>query len=72
MFTEIEERYVANTEGEMAAVIEAVEGKSLPVARVKMMLEVVRALSVKPRKGRRKDLVRIERATASLRKELGE
>jgi hypothetical protein len=72
MFTEIEERYVANAEGEIAAVIEAVEGKSLPVARVKKMLEVVRALSVKPRKGRRKDLARIERATAALRKELGE
>ena len=72
MFTEIAERYVADTEGEIAAVIEAVEGKSLPVARVKKMLEVVRALSVKPRKGRRKDLARIEGATAALRKELGE
>ena len=72
MFTEITERYVANAEGEIAAVIEAVEGKSLSVARVQKMLEVVRALSVKPRKGRRKDLARIERAAASLRKELGE
>ena len=72
MFTEIAERYVANSEGEIAAVIEAVEGKSLPVARVQKMLEVVRALSVKPRKGRRKDLARIEGATAALRKELGE
>jgi hypothetical protein len=36
------------------------------------MLEVVRALSVKPRKGRRKDLARIETIVASLRKELGE
>jgi hypothetical protein len=72
MFTEIAERYVANAEGEIAAVIEAVEGKPLPVARVRKMLEVVRALSVKPRKGRRKDLARIEGATAALRKELGE
>lgn len=72
MFTEIAERYVANAEAEIAAVIEAVEGKSLPAARVEKMLEVVRALSVKPRKGRRKDLARIEGATASLRKELGE
>jgi len=72
MFAEIAERYVANSEGEIAAVIEAVEGKSLPVARVRKMLEVVRALSVKPRKGRRKDLARIEGATAALRKELGE
>jgi hypothetical protein len=72
MFTEIAERYVANAEGEIAAVIETVEGKSLAVARVGKMLEVVRGLSVKPRKGRRKDLARIEKITASLRKELGE
>ena len=72
MFTEIAERYVANAEGEIAAVIEAVEGKPLPAARVESMLEVVRGLTVKPRKGRRKDLARIEGATASLRKELGE
>ena len=71
MFTEIAERYVANTEGEIAAVIEAVEGKSLPAARVKRMLEVVRGLTVKPRKGRRKDLARIGRAAASLRRETG-
>jgi len=72
MFTEIAERYVANSEGEIAAVIEAVEGKSLPAARVEKMLEVVRNLSVKPRKGRRKDLARIEGIAASLRKQLGE
>jgi hypothetical protein len=72
MFKEIAERYAANTEGEIAAVIEVVEGKSLSVARAGKMLEVVRALSVKPRKGRRKDLARIEGAVASLRKELGE
>jgi hypothetical protein len=72
MFTEIAERYVANAEGEIASVIDAVEGKTLPAARIEKMLEVVRGLSVKPRKGRRKDLARIEGATASLRKELGE
>jgi hypothetical protein len=72
MFTEIAERYVANAEGEIAAVIEAVEGKSLPTARVARMLEVVRGLTVKPRKGRRKDLARIESIAAALRKELGE
>ena len=72
MFTEIAERYVANAEGEIAAVIEAVEGKSLPASRVEKMLEVVRGLTVKPRKGRRKDLTRIEGIAASLRKELGE
>jgi hypothetical protein len=72
MFTEIAERYVANAEGEIAAVIDAVEGKSLPASRVEKMLEIVRALSVKPRKGRRKDLARIETVAAALRKELGE
>lgn len=72
MFTEITERYVANAEGEIAAVIDAVEGRPLPAPRVDKMLEVVRTLSVKPRKGRRKDLARIETIVAVLRKELGE
>jgi hypothetical protein len=71
MFAEIAERYVADTEGEIAAVIEAVEGKSLPSARLERMLKILHDLSVKPRKGRRKDLARIGRATASLRKETG-
>jgi len=72
MFAEIAERYVANAEGEIAAVIEAVEGKPLLAARVEKMLAIVRGLSVKPRKGRRKDLARIETIAALLRKELGE
>ena len=71
MFTEIAERYVANTEAEIAAAVEAVEGKSLPAARVERMLGVLHDLSVKPRKGRRKDLERIGKAAASLRKEMG-
>jgi hypothetical protein len=71
MFSEIAERYVADTEGEIAALIEAVEGKSFPAARVKRMLKVLHDLSVKPRKGRRKDLARIGRAAASLRKAMG-
>jgi len=71
MFTEIAERYVADTEGEIAAVVEAVEGKSLPAARVERMLKILRDLSVKPRKARRKDLARIGKAAASLRKETG-
>jgi hypothetical protein len=71
MFSEIAERYVTDTEGEIAAVIEAVEGKPLPAARVERMLKVLHDLSVKPRKGRRKDLARIGRATASLRKAMG-
>jgi len=68
MFSEIAERYVADTEGEIAAVIEAVEGKPPPVARVERMLKILHDLTVKPRKGRRKDLARIGRAVASLRK----
>jgi len=71
MFSEIAERYVADTEGEIAAVVEAVEGKPLPTARVERMLKVLHDLSVKPRKGRRKDLARIGRAAASLRKMMG-
>jgi len=71
MFSEIAERYVANTEGEIAAVVEAVEGKPPPVARVERMLKILHNLSVKPRKGRRKDLARIGRAAASLRREMG-
>ena len=71
MFSEIAERYVADTEGEIAAVIEAVEGKPPPVARVERMLKILHDLSVKPRKGRRKDLARIGRAAGSLRKEMG-
>ena len=71
MFTEIAERYVANTEGEIAAVIEAVEGKSPPAARVERMLKILHDLPVKPRKGRRKDLARIGKAAASRRKETG-
>jgi len=72
MFSEIAERFVADTEGEIAAVIEAVEGKPPPVDRVERMLKVLHDLSVKPRKGRRKDLARIGRAAAALRKEMGE
>jgi hypothetical protein len=71
MFTEIAERYVANTEGEIAAMIEAVEGKPLPAARAERMLKILHDLSVKPRKGRRKDLARIGKAAASLRRETG-
>lgn len=71
VFTEIADRYVADTEGGIAAVIEAVEGKPLPAPRVERMLKILHGLSVKPRKGRRKDLARIERAAASLRKVMG-
>jgi hypothetical protein len=72
MFTEIAERYVNDAEGGMAAVIETVERKTLSVARLDGMLKIVRGLSIKPRKGRRKDLAHIEKVAGSIRKELGE
>lgn len=71
LFSEIAERYLADAEGGIVAAIAAVEGKPLSAARVERMLQRVRDLSVKPRKGRRKDLARIEKVVASLRKELG-
>ncbi|MBP2687704.1 MAG: hypothetical protein H6Q81_2609 [Deltaproteobacteria bacterium] len=71
LFSEIAERYLADTEAGIVAAIGAVEGKPLSAARVERMLKRVHDLSVKPRKGRRKDLARIEKAVASLRKELG-
>jgi hypothetical protein len=71
LFSEIAERYLADAEGEIVAAIAAVEGKPLSPARIEGMLQRVRDLSVKPRKGRRKDLARIEKVVASLRKELG-
>lgn len=72
LFSEIAERYVANTEGEIVAVIETIEGKPLAAAKVEAMLKLVRDLTVKPQKGRRKDLARIEEVAVTLRKELGE
>jgi len=72
LFAEIAERYVANKEGEIVAAIEAIDGKPLSAARVKKMLKLVRDLPLKPQKGRRKDLARIEKIVASLRKEMGE
>jgi hypothetical protein len=35
------------------------------------MLKILHDLTVKPRKGRRKDLARIGKAAASLRREMG-
>lgn len=70
LFSEIAERYLADTEGGIVAAISAIEGKPLSAARIDKMLKRVHDLSVKPRKGRRKDLARIEKVVASLRKEL--
>jgi hypothetical protein len=45
------------------------EGK-LSAAKVAELLTGIRDLAVKPQKGRRKDLARIERTIAALQKEL--
>lgn len=72
MFSEIAEHYVANTEGKIASVIDAVEARTLPAAKIDGMLKAVRDLTVKPQKGRRKDLSRIEKAAEGLLKALEE
>ncbi|HEX7519857.1 MAG TPA: hypothetical protein VF325_06205 [Candidatus Deferrimicrobium sp.] len=70
MFSEIAEHYVANTEGKIASVIEAIEARTPPAGKIAVMLKAVRDLSVKPQKGRRKDLSRIEKAAETLLKAL--
>lgn len=70
LFSEIAERYLAETEAGIVAAIAAAEKKPLSAARVDRMLARVHDLSVKPRKGRRKDLARIEKVVASLLKEM--
>jgi len=72
MFSEIAEHYVANTEGKIASVIDAIEARTLPAEKIDRMLKAVRDLTVKPQKGRRKDLFRIEKAAESLLKALEE
>jgi hypothetical protein len=72
MFSEIAERYVANTEGKIASVTDAIEARTLPAEKIDGMLKAVRALTVKPRKGRRKDLSRIENTLETLLKALEE
>ena len=72
MFSEIAERYVANTEGKIVSVIDAIEAKPLPAEKIGGMLKLVRGLTVKPQKGRRKDLSRIEKAAETLLKALEE
>lgn len=72
VFTEIAERYLEETEGRITAAISGIEVKNLPEPRIRKMLETVQALTVKARKGRRKDLARIEKVTESLLKALEE
>ncbi|MCR4309674.1 MAG: hypothetical protein NUW14_06615 [Deltaproteobacteria bacterium] len=72
MFSEIAEHYVANTEGRIASVIDAIEARTLPAKKIDGMLKAVRGLTVKPQKGRRKDLPRIEKTVETLQKALEE
>jgi hypothetical protein len=72
MFSEIAEHYCANTEGKIASVIDAIEARTLPAEKVDGMLKTVRDLTVKPQKGRRKDLSRIEKTVETLLKALEE
>src|SRR5512134_2254451 len=72
LFLEIAERYVANVEGKSASLIKAVEQGKLPAAKVDELLAGIRDLAVKPQKGRRKDLARIERTIETLQKSLEE
>ncbi|HWS15957.1 MAG TPA: hypothetical protein VN450_07175 [Candidatus Methylomirabilis sp.] len=70
MFSEIAEHYVANTEGKIASAVDAIEARTLPAETIGGMLKVLRDLAVKPQKGRRKDLSRIEKAAETLLKAL--
>lgn len=70
LFLEIAERYLADTEGRIVALIGDLEARKPPAPAVERLLEEIRALKVKPRKGRRKDLGRIETMLDSLRKTL--
>ncbi len=70
LFVEIGERYLADTEGRIVALIEEFDRRKLPMPSVDRLLKDVRGLSVKPRKGRRKDLARIETLVDSIRKAL--
>ncbi|MGZ8428806.1 MAG: hypothetical protein ACXWXD_04005 [Candidatus Deferrimicrobiaceae bacterium] len=70
LFLEIAERYVANVEGKAASLIKTVEEGKLSAAVVAELLTEIRDLAVKPQKGRRKDLARIERTIETLHKTL--
>ena len=70
VFNEIAERYIEETEGRIASAIAAIEKKPLPARKIEELLETVQSLTVKSRKGRRKDLARIEKLTETLLKAL--
>ncbi len=72
LFVEIGERYLADTEGRIVAVIDDLEKRKMPMPCVERLLKDVRALNVKPRKGRLKDLGRISTLVDAIRKTLEE
>ncbi|MEW6720245.1 MAG: hypothetical protein AB1346_07335 [Thermodesulfobacteriota bacterium] len=72
IFAEIAQRYVEEMEARIASAIAAMESRPLPPGKAEELLETVQSLSVKARKGRRKDLARIEKVTDALLKGLEE
>jgi hypothetical protein len=70
VFGEIAERYTADTEARIASLIEAAKDGSIPARKIPELLETVRSLQVKPRKGRRKDLARLERVVGVIERTL--
>jgi predicted transposase YdaD len=72
VFSEIAERYREDIEGRIASATATAEAKNLPDQKVKELLEVVQTLEIKPKKGRRKDLARIDKATDTILKMLEE
>lgn len=72
MFVEISGRYTANMEARIAELIKTAEDRRVSAAGVSDLLQMVRAPNVKPQKGRRKDLARIEKTVRAAGKTLGE
>lgn len=72
LFAEIAQRYTADTEARIAALITTAESKTIPPTKVSEMLDSVGSVDVKPRKGRRKDLARIEKVVDALERSLNE
>jgi hypothetical protein len=70
VFGEIAERFAADTEARIASLIEAAKDGSIPARKMPELLETVRGLQVKPQKGRRKDLARVERVVGAIERAL--
>ena len=66
VFSEVAERYVGEVEARIASVSSIIETQKLSPGKIDAMLATVRELAVKPQKGRRKDLARIEKVAEKL------